>query len=397
MDLAIEDVKQHLGKFAATIVGVGLLQAIVLTMNGIYRGNIADGVWLIEHVGADLWIVERGRGGPFNEPSRIPEDAWRSIAAVPGVDRAGPFIIYTVERVLDGESLQFTVIGYDVREGLGGPGRIAAGRSLRDPHYEAVADEKLGLGLGATFALGHDTFTVVGLTKGAVDTGGNPLLYLSLPDAQNALFVQDDEALRAQRTSELRRYRDRGFTSAQAERMFNASASNVHSVSAVVVDISPAADPATVAHHIENWLYLDVFTTAEERDLMIRGRLQRMTALLGMFRALLLFVSIVIVALIVYVLTMEKVKVIATLKLIGAPNSVIVRMIMEQSIFLTVAGFLFGYAVLQANLTRFPRTLVLLPTDTLVTFVIMLFGGVLASTVGIWRALRTHPSVALGG
>jgi putative ABC transport system permease protein len=37
MDLAIQDVRQHLGKFAATIVGVGLLQAIVLTMNGMYR------------------------------------------------------------------------------------------------------------------------------------------------------------------------------------------------------------------------------------------------------------------------------------------------------------------------------------------------------------------------
>jgi putative ABC transport system permease protein len=168
-------------------------------------------------------------------------------------------------------------------------------------------------------------------------------------------------------------------------------------VSAVVVDLADGANPAAVAEHIETWLYFEVFTTAEERELMIRGRLQKMTALLGMFRALLMFVSIVIIALIVYVLTMEKVKVIATLKLIGAPNFVIVRMIMEQSLFLTVAGFAFGYAVLVANLDRFPRTLLLLPSDTSTTFAIMLVGGVLASFVGIWRALQTHPSVALGG
>lgn len=384
MDLAVKDVRQHLGKFAATIVGVGLLQAIVLTMNGIYRGNISDGVWMIDHIDADLWVVERGRGGPFNEPSRIPEDAWRSVSAVPGVEGAGPFITQTVERVLGGRSQQFTVIGYDVHEGVGGPGRLSAGRTLRDPHYEVVADRKLGLTLGSTIELGRDSFTVVGETIGAVDSGGNPLLYLSLADAQDVLYVQDDEATRAQRAASLRAYEARGYPRDQAEKLLAMTAPD-------------GARPADVATHIETWLYFEVFTTAEERDLMIRGRLQKMTALLGMFRGLLMFVSIVIIALIVYVLTMEKVKVIATLKLMGAPNSVIIRMIMEQSLFLTVAGFAFGYAVLLANLDRFPRTLVLLPSDTATTFGIMLIGGVLASFVGIWRALSTHPSVALGG
>ena len=44
---------------------------------------------------------------------------------------------------------------------------------------------------------------------------------------------------------------------------------------------------------------------------------------------LLVIVSIVIIALIVYVLTIEKIRSIATLKLIGAPNAVIVRLIVS--------------------------------------------------------------------
>jgi putative ABC transport system permease protein len=47
--------------------------------------------------------------------------------------------------------------------------------------------------------------------------------------------------------------------------------------------------------------------------------------------------------------------------------------------------------------TRFPRTLVLEPFDTMVTFIVLLAGGVVASLFGIWRALRTPPSLALGG
>jgi putative ABC transport system permease protein len=64
---------------------------------------------------------------------------------------------------------------------------------------------------------------------------------------------------------------------------------------------------------------------------MLEGRLSRISAVLGLFRALLVAVSIVIIALIVYVLTIEKIRSIATLKLIGAPNSVIVRLILTQS------------------------------------------------------------------
>lgn len=397
MDLALKDVQQQLGKFAATIIGVGLLQAIVLTMNGMYRGNVADGVWLIEHIDADLWVVERGRGGPFNEPSRIPEDTWRTIAAVPGVLEAGPFITYTVERELVGRSQQFTLIGYDIDSALGGPGRIAAGRTIQEPHFEVVADRKTGLVVGETVDLGHDTYTVVGQTRGAVDAGGNPLIYMSLSDAQDVLYVQDDEALRAQRTASLQRFEAQGYTPSQAEQMLAMVTTADHTVAAVLITLEEGANPTAVGDHIEQWLYFDTYTTAEERELMIRGRLQKMTAMLGLFRALLMLVSIVIIALIVYVLTMEKVKVIATLKLIGAPNSVIIRMIMEQALFLTIAGFAFGYGLVAATLDAFPRTLVLLPSDTLLTFLLMLFGGIAASFIGVWRAMNTPPSLALGG
>lgn len=397
MDLAIQDVRRHLGKFAATIVGVGLLLAIVLTMNGIYRGQISDGVWLIENVGADLWVVERDRGGPFNEPSRIPEDVWRSVSAVPGVKRAGPFITYTVERVVAGRSQQFTIIGYDVTSGIGGPGRVVQGRAPRAPHYELVADLKIGLSLGEKLRLGNDTFTVVGLTKAAVDLGGNPLMYMSLADAQVVLYVQDDEALRAQRAATLRSFEDHGYSPAQAQKLLALLPQDSHSMSAALVELEEGANPKVVADHIERWLYLDAYTTDEERQLMIRGRLVRMTATIGMFRVLLVIVSIVIISLIVYVLTMEKVKVIATLKLIGAPNWVIARMILEQSLMLTLPGCGLGYLLISVGRDLFPRTLLLLPADTLLTFLVMFAGGILASFFGIWQAMKTPASLALGG
>lgn len=397
MDLAVKDVQRHLGKFIATTAGVGLLLAIVLTMNGIYRGNIADGVWLIENTRTDLWVVERGRGGPFNEQSRLREEAVDSVAAVPGVERASPFITYSVQRVVGGNSQQFTVIGYDVFGGLGGPGRIVAGRSIRRAHYEIVVDSKLGLKLGDRVSLGLHDFTVVGLTRGGVDSGGNPLAYLSLPDAQEILYQQDNEALRAQREAG-RRVLDRaGLGAAQSEAVLPLLSPSTRTISAVLVKLAPGANPSAVAKHIERWLYFNVYTSSEELDLVLKGRLLRMTQVLGLFRSLLVVVSIVIIALLIYVLTMEKIRSIATLKLIGAGNWVIVRLILEQSLVLTMASFGIGLALINVIHDKFPRTLVLLASDTALTFAVMFAGGILASLVGIWQALRTPPSLALGG
>lgn len=397
MDLAVKDIRRHLGKFIATIVGVAMLLAIVLVMNGIYQGNIADGVWLIENTATDLWVVERGRGGPFNESSRLPLDSFKSVAATPGVARASPLVIYGAQRDIGGKSRQFTIIGYDVFGGLGGPGRLVRGRTIAAPHFELVADRKLGVDLGDTVELGTHAYRVVGITQGAVDSGGNPLLYLSLPDAQEVQFQQDNRALQAARSANLRRLERAGYSSEQAARLLPLLTVSGDTVNAVLVQLTPDADAARVAQHIRDWLYFNVYTTAEERELMLEGRLRMMSAVLGLFRALLIAVSIVIIALIIYVLTIEKIRSIATLKLIGAPNRVIVRLIMEQSLALTLASFAVAYGLRELITPGFPRSLTFLAQETAATFAVMLVGGVVASLLAIWHALRTPPQLALGG
>jgi len=397
MDLALKDIRRHLGKFIATIVGVAMLLAIVLVMNGIYQGNIADGVWLINNTATDLWVVERGRGGPFNESSRMPLDSYKSVAATPGVAKASPLVIYGAQRDIGGKSQQFTMIGYDVFGGLGGPGGIVRGRSIEAPHYELVADRKLGLALGDKVPFGTRDYSVVGITQGAVDSGGSPLIYLSLPDAQEVQFQQDNRALVAARAASLKRLERAGYSSEQASRLLPLLSSTGDTVNAVLVKLAPGADGAQVAQHIGDWLYFNVYTTDEERSLMLEGKLSRMSAVLGLFRVLLILVSIVIIALIIYVLTIEKIKSIATLKLIGASNWVIVRLIMEQSMALTLASFAVAYGLRELIAPGFPRTLAFLAQETAVTFAVMLVGGVVASLMAIWHALRTPPQMALGG
>lgn len=397
MDLAIRDIRQHLGRFLATVVGIGLLFAIVLSMNGIYQGFLFEGLSLINITNPDLWVVERHRGGPINEQSLLPEFFHYSVAAIPGVEKASPFILYPVERQIAGESRRFTIVGYDVFTGLGGPKRLHAGRPITQAHYEAVAHAKLGLRLGQNFRLGLHTFTVVGLTKEGTSPDGEPLLYLSLPDAQEVIWLPDNEEVRNQR---LRVYqslvRPGFFTPQEAEKYLSRYAMETHKVNAILVRLAPGAQGKEVARQIQDYLYLSVFTTPEQIEIMFKGRLNRPRRQLLLFRILLLIVSVVIIAMVIFTLTMEKIRSIAVMKLIGAPNRVIVRLIMEQSILLTACSFFIGWIIIRNAYQMWPRLVLLTLGDDLVTFGLALTGGIIASLLGIWKALKTPPALALG-
>jgi putative ABC transport system permease protein len=397
MDLALHDLKQHRGRFIATVFGVGLLFTIVLAMNGLYRGNLQEGLALIKSANPDLWVVERGRGGPFNEQSTLPEHYRYSIQTAPGVAQANAFIYYSVERQIGGQSRHFSIIGYEAPDGLGGPQRMLAGRGISNAHYEMVAHPKLGVRLGDQVVLGLHTYRIVGLTKEAISPDGDPIVYLSLPDAQEVLYQHDNHEIRSARDRLLRNLAAQGVSGAQAEHLLDPLRADTHTINAILVRLQPGADRAMVARGIEKWLYLSAFSTDDEVDLMLKGRLASMSKQLMLFRMLLIVISVVILALVVYTFTMEKIRSIAVMKLIGAPNRIIIRLVMEQSLLLTVSAFALGIVLIENTYRFFPRTLLLLPSDHMVTFVIALVGGVLASVLGLWQALTTEPAMALGG
>ena len=398
MDLAVYDLKLQKGRFIATIIGIGLLFTIVLAMNGLYRGNIYEGLSVIKATNPDLWVVERFRGGPFNEQSAMAEDYHHSLKAVPGVEKACPFIYYTLERQIGGQSRHFSIIGYDVFTGLGGPKGIVSGRNLQQAHYEMVADKKLGVRLGERVTLGLHAYTVVGLTQGAIDTNGDPLVFLSLPDAQEVAYQKDNQEVRTQRERLTRTLNgQKGLSAVITANLAAALAPDTHIINAVLVHLSPGADPDAVANHIRQWLYFSVFTTPDEIQLMLKGKLAGMTKQLLLFRTLLMIISVVIIALVIYTFTMEKIRSIAVMKLIGAPNLVIIRMVLEQSLLLAGSAFIFALALINLTYAYFPKTILLVPSDEVITFIVVLAGGILASILGIVQVLKTQPALALGG
>ena len=118
---------------------------------------------------------------------------------------------------------------------------------------------------------------------------------------------------------------------------------------------------------------------------------------LGLFRIILLIVSMAIINLVIYTQTMDKMREIATLKLIGAPDWTIIRLIVEQSLLLGFFAYWIGYALINITYKYFPRRILLVPFDLNVLFVIVMFICVMASFTGVRSALKVDPGRALGG
>ena len=117
----------------------------------------------------------------------------------------------------------------------------------------------------------------------------------------------------------------------------------------------------------------------------------------ALFTTILLAVSAVIIALIIYTMTMDKLREIATLKLIGAPDRTIIGLIVQQALAMGVIGFGFGAVLIMAIKDVFPRRVILLPGDGLALAAVVLAVCVLASALGVRLALKVDPGEALKG
>jgi putative ABC transport system permease protein len=85
------------------------------------------------------------------------------------------------------------------------------------------------------------------------------------------------------------------------------------------------------------------------------------------------------------------------MKLIGAPNRLIIRLVLEQSLLMTSGSYLVGLVIIHNTYQYFPRLVRLTPFDDTVTFFIALAGALIASVLGIVQAIKTEPALALGG
>ncbi len=402
MNLALKDIRHSFGRFALTTLGVGMLLMVVMGMGGIYRGVIEDATLLIDSVDADFWIVQRDTRGPFAEVSRVPPSLVHRATAVPGVASAREFVYHTIQREQNGKPLRIAVMGLSWPTDKGDWITLTGGRALRQNHFEMIANESLGLPVGHRIKLGQETYTVVGTTNNMIGSSGDGMAFVTVRDAQAIQFDTPGEAVRLERAAREARGRRFDLVAQQPMLLVNSQrpASELPAVarpglSAVMVSLKPDADADVVADIIGGWGDVSVYTSDGQRELLLKGTVEKIKRQIGLFRVLLTVIAAIIMALILYTMTLDKIHSIALLKLIGAPNTVILGLILQQALLLGVFGYAIAYLAGQKVFPMFPRRVLVTQPDLIQLAAIVLGISILSSLLGIWKAMRISPNEAL--
>jgi putative ABC transport system permease protein len=399
ISLAGRDILHSWGKFVLTGMGLGLLIGVTLSMAGIYRGMVDDAHALLDNSGADLWVVQKDTQGPYAESSSIRDDVVRSVRGMSGVARAANVAYLTMQvRGEDGQDTRAMVVGYesDTEAPPGQPMHLVAGRHITRSHYEAVADLKTGFVLGERIRIRRHDYTVVGLARRMVSSGGDPMVFVPMKDAQEAQFLKDNDAI----------VNDRARTAANPA--FNRPGqpglleavqglqTSSHNANAVLVQLAPGAHADEVATELRRWKHVSVYTRAEMEDILVAKLIANSARQIGMFLVILSVVSAAIVAFIIYTMTLGKIREIAVLKLIGTRNRTIAGMILQQALGLGLIGFVVGKLAATLWAPVFPKYVLLLNSDALTGLVVTMGICAVASTLAIRAALAVDPGAAIG-
>lgn len=380
INLAKEDIKHTIGKFIVTAMGVGMLLGIVLIMMGVYRGMMADAEVLLKDLNVDLWIVQENTLGPFAESSRVHEDLKETLKSIQSIDKSEAITFQNIQLPFKEKKISVMAVGFDIYGDITpiNPNRLLSGRGLKTDHYEIVVTDKTGFKLQDKIKLGRDIYTVVGLTHNTVSSGGDPLVYVSLKDAQELQFSYSNKEIQNDRT--------RGIIN-----------KDTHMVNAIIATIKAGYSVDSVAQEIRKWQHKSVYTREEQKIVLTKNVVEKASKQIGMFTAILIAVSTIIIALIIYTMTLEKMKEISIMKLMGLPNSMIIKMIVEETLLLGILAFIFGNIFSHLIDDKFPKRVLLEIPDAWMLFGIVIIASIIASFIGVKKVIHADPTTAIGG
>ena len=343
--LSLRDLQWRRRRFLIAIVATSLIFALTLLVTGTSKGIDNEVGRIVSSFDADRWVVDEGATGPFTSKRPLDEDVGGQVADSPGVEEAAGVILF--RGTLGGASpVDVNLIGYEPGA-LGSPA-IEEGREAIDSG-EVVVDVALGIDPGETIDLIGEEREVVGTASGVTFFYGVPTVFAPLADLQEMAF------------------------------------GGLPLVTSVITrGESPSLPDGVVA----------LTNTQVEEDL--RRPTQNGSSTIDYIRILLWLTAAGIIASIVYLTSLERLRDVAVLKATGAPNRVLVGSLVAQAMVLSLASALLAIPMALLMKPGMSFDVVLTGRDYLTLALAGVVIGGLASLAGLRRALAVDPALAFG-
>lgn len=305
-------------RLVVTITGITFAVVLMVVELGLFIGFSVTTTGLIDHSGADLWVASRHI--PYIEQGVLfSERKLYQVRATPGVQSAEKYIVrFGNWKRIDGGHESVQMVGFNLDNPMGGPWNVVAGNlaDLRNPDAIMIDEiylKKLGVThIGETFEINDHRVRVVGFTKGIRSFTTSPYVFTTFKNAQNIANLKE---------------RDTVFILVKARPGTNVD-QLAEQLSTRLHDVDILKTKSFSSKTRSYWM----FTTGAGIAVML-------AAILG------LVVGIVVVTQTIYATTMDHIREYGTLKAIGAPNSYIYHVILEQAGIAAVIGYGMGMVV----------------------------------------------------
>jgi putative ABC transport system permease protein len=305
-------------RLTVTLTGITFAVVLMVVELGFFNGFSTTTTALIDHSGADLWVVSPKvpyieQGGFFSERKLY------QVRATPGVESAEKFIVrFGTWKRPDGGHESVQIVGFNLDNPMGKPWNIVSGsiEDLRTPDGVMMDKDyakKLGVsGLGQTVEINDHRVRVVGFTQGIRSFTTSPYVFTRFKTAQNIVNIKESDTV------------------------------------FILVKALPGVDVKQLRADLAGRLRdVDVLETRKFADRTRAYWMYTTGAGIGVLIAAMLglVVGIVVVTQTIYATTMDHLREYGTLKAIGAPNSYVYLVILEQAGIAAILGYAMGMFV----------------------------------------------------
>ena len=303
--LAWRNLRHDPVRFAATLVGIIFSVTLMTIQSSLLMGFAETASGLVDHAGADLWVVSRGTTNVDQSVVLPQRDVYKALQ-VPGVAEAARAIVRYVDwRKPNGGTELVILVGTVTASRMGLPWNMVQGSpdTLNEPDavvIDTLYAGKLGFtGLGQEVEIRGRKARIAGLTDGIRTFTQSPYVFTSYNNALKFTDVRDGDG------------------------------------SYVLVRAAPGASIETVAAELRRQIPdADIFTGAEfsarTRNYWIYTTGAGLSLWLGSLLSAI--VGITIVAQTLYAATLERLAEYATLSAMGAPGRYLHAIVIKQAL-----------------------------------------------------------------
>lgn len=341
-----------------SILAIAIQVVLVLLIVGLTSGVVAEWGKRVEGVGADILVQPPNSSIFFAFSSAVmPESLGDQIAALPGVDEVSPTLVISDPKTL------MIIYGVDYQRfnGLSQGFIFRAGRPFQAPD-EALADDIVAqtrhLKVGDTVTLINHPFHITGI----VAHGKGARFFIPIKSGQDIVGTEKRVSV-----------------------FFVRSKGDTEATRAEILKIDPRNSVRSVSEYV---------------SLMNSSNLPELRPFIKTMVGLGIVISFLVVLLNMHTMVLERTREIGILKALGFSRFDVVRMLLGETVFLTVAGSLAGIAItfiVQGVLkeTNPALSILLTPGWIIGSIGLALLGAALGAAVPAIRASGFDPVDAL--